>query len=60
MDKNYYDVILVGGGIANIMCAIQLANTDKSVCLIELGSDITKRICPKAKFGRCVNVLFDE
>jgi hypothetical protein len=55
MDKNYYDVILVGGGIANIMCAIQLANTDKSVCLIELGSEINKRICPKAKTGKCVN-----
>ena len=26
-----YDVILVGGGIANILCAVKLANTDKKV-----------------------------
>lgn len=53
--KNHYDVILVGGGIANILCALRLANTDKSVCLIEKGSDITKRVCPKIKTGKCVN-----
>lgn len=53
--KNNYDVVLVGGGIANILCALRLANTDKSVCLIEKGSDITKRVCPKIKTGKCVN-----
>ena len=51
--KENYDVVLVGGGIANILCALRLANTDKSVCLIEKGNDITKRVCPKIKTGKC-------
>ena len=50
-----YDVILVGGGIANILCAVKLANTDKKVLLIEQGNEIHKRICPKMKTGKCVN-----
>lgn len=55
MMRENYDVVLVGGGIANILCALRLANTNKSVCLIEKGSDITKRVCPKIKTGKCVN-----
>ena len=55
MMKDRYDIVLVGGGITNILCALRLANTNKSVCLIEKGSDITKRVCPKIKTGKCVN-----
>lgn len=51
----HYDVILIGGGIANIMCAIQLANTNKTVCLIEQGNPIKTRLCPKTKIGKCIN-----
>lgn len=52
---NYYDVILVGGGIANILCALKLANTDKSVLLIEQGKPIDQRTCPKSKTNKCIN-----
>ncbi len=53
--NNNYDVILVGGGIANILCAIKLAHTDLKVLLIEQGNSIDKRDCPKTKTGKCVN-----
>lgn len=52
--KNY-DVILVGGGIANIALAERLANTDKTVLLIEKGPELSNRSCPKAKTNKCVN-----
>lgn len=53
--NNKYDVILVGGGIANISLALNLINTDIKVLLIELGKDIKNRTCPKEKAGKCVN-----
>ena len=57
-DLNYinahYDLILVGGGIANISLALQLINTDISILLIEAGKDIDKRKCPKDITGTCV------
>ena len=53
MDKDY-NVILVGAGIANILCALNLAHKSKTVCLIEYGNPLDKRICPKALTGKCV------
>lgn len=53
--KTKYDVVLVGGGIANISLALNLINTDINVLLIELGKDIKNRKCPKEKAGKCVN-----
>ena len=53
--RNAYDVVLVGGGIANISLALQLINSDKSVLLIELGKDIDNRVCPKHNIGTCVS-----
>lgn len=53
--KTKYDVVLVGGGIANISLALNLINTDINVLLIELGKDIKHRRCPKEKVGKCVN-----
>lgn len=53
--KTKYDVVLVGGGIANISLALNLANTDIKILLIELGKDIKNRKCPKEKAGKCVN-----
>ena len=53
--KTKYDVVLVGGGIANISLALNLINTDINVLLIELGKDIKNRRCPKEKVGKCVN-----
>ena len=53
--KTKYDVVLVGGGIANISLALNLANTNIKILLIELGKDIKNRKCPKEKAGKCVN-----
>ena len=52
-----YDIILVGCGIANIMCALECLKTNPNthILMIEKGNAITKRSCPKAKVGRCVN-----
>ena len=53
--REEYDVILVGGGIANIMCALKFIGTDKKVLLIEKGNNIYNRVCPKITTGKCVN-----
>lgn len=53
--NDYYDVVLVGGGIANIALALKLINTKYSVAIFEEGHDITHRSCPKSKTGVCVN-----
>lgn len=53
--KTDYDLILVGGGIANISLALNLANTSTNILLIELGKDIRQRKCPKEKIGKCAN-----
>ena len=52
-----YDVILVGCGIANIMCALECLNTNPNmnILMIEKGHSIDKRSCPKSKAGKCVN-----
>lgn len=52
--NDFYDVVLVGGGIANIALALELANSDKSILLLELGKDISNRKCPKDELGRCI------
>lgn len=49
-----YDVILVGGGIANIALAESLLDTNLKVLLLEKGKDIENRYCAKAKLGKCV------
>ena len=55
--KDYYeyDVVLVGGGIANIALALKLIDSKYSVALFERGHDISHRSCPKSKTGVCVN-----
>ncbi|MDD5127991.1 MAG: FAD-dependent oxidoreductase [Dehalococcoidales bacterium] len=46
MDKNYYDVIIVGGGPAGIFTALELAGqTGWRVLLVEKGKDIDQRRC---------------
>lgn len=52
-----YDLILVGCGIANIMCALECLNKkpDINILMLEKGNDITRRSCPKAKAGKCVD-----
>ena len=53
--SSHYDLILVGGGIANISLALQLINKNVSILLIESGNDIDKRKCPKDIHGTCVS-----
>lgn len=53
--NNKYDVILVGGGIANTMVALSLldSNPTLKLLIIEKGNDIKNRKCPKEQLGYC-------
>ena len=46
--KNKYDVAIIGGGIGGIMAAHRLSekNPSLSICILEKGNDILKRVCP--------------
>lgn len=52
-----YNLILVGCGIANIVCALECLrmNPNMSILMLEKGNDITRRSCPKATAGKCVD-----
>nr|WP_312579963.1 FAD-dependent oxidoreductase [Sedimentibacter sp.] len=52
-----YDLIIVGAGPSGIFTALELIRKDKnkSILLIEKGSPIEKRKCPKDKTKSCVN-----
>jgi hypothetical protein len=52
-----YDLIIVGAGPSGIFTALELIrkNSGKSILLIEEGSPIEKRRCPKEKTKVCVN-----
>ena len=53
----HYDVIAVGGGIANIMAVLRLLTNNPylKILMLEQGNELSKRICPKEKIGNCVN-----
>lgn len=53
--SNKYDVIIVGAGPAGIFCAYELKenNPNSNILMIEKGKEISKRICPKRKTGKC-------
>ena len=53
----HYDVVIVGAGPAGIFTALEMLNRNskKKVLLIEKGSPIEKRTCPKAQTTVCVN-----
>jgi len=52
-----YDLIIVGAGPSGIFTALELIRKDKNkkILLIEKGSPIEKRRCPKDKTKNCVN-----
>lgn len=52
-----YDLIIVGAGPSGIFTALELIRKDKSksILLVEKGSAIEKRRCPKDKTRNCVN-----
>ena len=56
--KKDYDVAIIGGGIGGLMTAYRLTKEapSLSVCLIEKGNPIEKRVCPiiEKKVNKCV------
>lgn len=52
-----YDVIIVGAGPSGIFTALELIRkgSEKNILLVEKGSPIEKRRCPKDKTKKCVN-----
>lgn len=52
-----YDIIIIGAGPAGIFTALELINkkVDKRILIIEEGTSIDKRHCPKEKVGYCVS-----
>lgn len=51
------DVLIIGAGPAGIFTALELVRngSDKKITIVEMGSLIDKRSCPKAKTGKCVH-----
>lgn len=56
MEKNRYDVIIIGAGPSGIFCAYELKRQRPGlkVLMIEKGRAIEKRQCPKRKTKVCV------
>lgn len=52
-----YDVIIIGAGPSGIFTALELVkkNFGKKILLLEKGTKIEKRYCPKEKTNKCVN-----
>lgn len=51
------DVLIVGAGPAGIFTALELLRrgSNKKITMVEKGSAVDKRSCPKDKVGKCVN-----
>lgn len=52
-----YDTVIVGAGPAGIFTALEMLNkgSKKKILIVEKGSPVEKRVCPKATVGHCVN-----
>lgn len=55
--KSNYDVIIIGAGPAGIFTAIEMlkCGSQKKILIIEKGSAIENRRCPKHITGKCMN-----
>ena len=53
------DVVIIGAGPAGIFTAVELIKKEYkgSILLVEKGSPIEKRSCPKATVGKCVSCV---
>jgi uncharacterized FAD-dependent dehydrogenase len=53
----HYDLVIVGAGPAGIFTALELIRkgSRRKILMIEKGSPMEKRHCPKPQTGRCVN-----
>ena len=51
------DVVIIGAGPAGIFTALEMIrnNSKKKIILVEKGSPIEKRACPKKKTNKCMN-----
>ena len=51
------DVVIVGAGPAGIFTALEMLRkgTKQKIVIVEKGRSVSKRYCPKAKTGRCMN-----
>lgn len=51
------DIIIVGAGPAGIFTALELIKrgSHKKITVLEKGKPLEKRVCPKAKTGKCMN-----
>lgn len=51
------DILIIGAGPSGIFTALELLrqNSGKKIMIVEMGSRIDKRTCPKSKTKKCVN-----
>ena len=52
-----YDIVIVGAGPAGIFTALEILRkgAEKKILIVEKGSSIEKRKCPKSQTKQCVN-----
>ncbi|MDR0914517.1 MAG: FAD-dependent oxidoreductase [Oscillospiraceae bacterium] len=57
MSKYDYDVIIIGAGPSGIFTALEMikSKSTKKIAIIEKGSSVNKRSCPKQKTNKCMN-----
>ena len=51
------DVVIVGAGPAGIFTALEMLRrgSKKKIVMVEKGRELTRRSCPKARTGKCMN-----
>ncbi len=57
MQKNKYDVIIIGAGPAGMFAAYELCKSgkEKFILIIDKGRSVEKRRCPTKETGKCTN-----